>query len=238
MTYIPLLLLTVSFAVGASGFKVFGRISSRSSRFYGSNDGWNASPRSDREIQVGNIWQLASRVSAALIVALPSSAIAVQGSIKSSTLAETQKAVEQVKICLDGLRTMEEAAAKQEWQVIGDLLSTKPYMKFEEAATTLVRSDSVSAEDKQSLGTIKRYGLVADAIIMLGGLGAELKAAGVKVAGVEFQGIPDGGDEDDDEDEGEVKKPRVNGGEVRRFIKLSKDALGDIYRIVAPILKK
>ena len=41
-----------------------------------------------------------------------------------------------------------------------------------------------------------------------------------------------------DEDEGEVKKPRVNGGEVRRFIKLSKDALGDIYRIVAPILKK
>ena len=198
----------------------------------------NASPRSDRELQISNMWQVASRISAAIVVALPTSAIAVQGSIKSSTLAETKNAVEQVKTCLDGLRTMEEAAAKQDWQVIGDLLSTKPYMKFEDAATILVRSDAVSAEDKQSLGTIKRYGLVADAIIMLGGLGAELKAAGVKVAGVEFQGIPDGGDEEDDEDEEEAKKPRVNGGEVRRFIKLSKDALGDIYRIVAPILNK
>eukprot|EP00596_Hydrurales_sp_CCMP1899_P010951 CAMPEP_0119043708 /NCGR_PEP_ID=MMETSP1177-20130426/25092_1 /TAXON_ID=2985 /ORGANISM="Ochromonas sp, Strain CCMP1899" /LENGTH=130 /DNA_ID=CAMNT_0007012407 /DNA_START=289 /DNA_END=678 /DNA_ORIENTATION=- len=130
---------------------------------------------------------------------------------------------------------MSEAAAKSEWQVIGDLLSTKPYMKFDEMCTTLVRSDNVSAEDKQALGTIKRYGLVADAIIMLGGLGAELKGAGIKVAGVEFQGIPDEGESDEDEEEGGKKAaPRVNGGEVRRFIKLSKDALGDMYRIVLP----
>jgi hypothetical protein len=61
-----------------------------------------------------------------------------------------------------------------------------------------------------------------------------------QVAGVEFQGIPDdGGDGDDDEEEGDKKAaPRVNGGEVRRFIKLSRDALGDMYRIVEPILNK
>ena len=199
----------------------------------------NIVPRSDRDVSRQRFWSTAKQVSAAMVVALPASAaFAVQGSIKASTLAETKLAVEQVKTCLDGLRSMEEAASKQEWQVIGDLLSTKPYMKFEEAATILVRSDNVSAEDKQSLGTIKRYGLVADAIIMLGGLGAELKGAGIKVAGVEFQGIPDGGDEDDDDEEEVAKTPRVNGGEVRRFIKLSKDALGDIYRIVAPILNK
>lgn len=198
----------------------------------------DVAPKSSRDSQLQSFWSVAKFVSTAAIVALPTSAaFAVQGSIKPSTLAETKDAVNQLKTCLDGLRIMEEAASKQEWQVIGDLLSTKPYMKFEDAATTLVRSDAVSAEDKQSLGTIKRYGLVADAIIMLGGLGAELKGAGIKVAGVEFQGIPDNGDEEEEVEE-EVKKPRVNGGEVRRFIKLSKDALGDIYRIVAPILNK
>lgn len=197
-------------------------------------------PKSGREIQINNLWSVARRMTSILAVSLPSAAFAQQGSIKASTLAETKAAVNQIKIILDGLRTMDEAASKQEYQVIGDLLSTQPYMKLEDACTTLVRSDAVSAEDKQSLGTIKRYGLVADAIIMLGGLGAELKGAGIKVAGVEFKGIPDdGGDSDDDDNEGEVKAaPRVNLGEVRRFIKLSRGALGDIYKIVAPILNK
>lgn len=60
------------------------------------------------------------------------------------------------------------------------------------------------------------------------------------MAGIEFQGIPDEGDDSsDDEEEGDKKAaPRVNGGEVRRFIKLSRDALGDMYKIVAPILSK
>ena len=238
MSFIPLFLAVCIFAASTSGFRISNKLYSKASRFQGSNNDVNNFPKSDREIQLSKIWSIGSRLSAALVVAAPSAAFAVQGAIKASTLAETKAAVEQIKTCLDGLQAMEVAASKQEWQVIGDLISTKPYMKFEDAATALVRSDSISAEDKQSLGTIKRYGLVADAIIMLGGIGAELKAAGIKVAGVEFQGIPDGGDEDDEEEDGEPKKPRVNGGEVRRFIKLSRDALGDIYRIVQPIMKK
>lgn len=232
-----LALLNLLCASCTYGFRMSSRLHLKSSTVLQMSE-MNNTPKSSRDSYLQSVQSIAFRLSAALVLTVPTSAaLAVQGSIKSSTLAETKSAVEQIKICLDGIRTMEEAASKQEWQVIGDLLSTKPYMKFEDAATILVRSDAVSAEDKQQLGTIKRYGLVADAIIMLGGLGAELKGAGIKVAGVEFKGIPDTGDEDEEEEE-EVKVPRVNGGEVRRFIKLSRDALSDIYKIVAPVLNK
>ena len=33
------------------------------------------------------------------------------------------------------------------------------------------------------IGTIRRYGIVADAIIMIGGLSGELKSGGVKIGG-------------------------------------------------------
>ena len=72
---------------------------------------------------------------------------------------------------------------------------------------------------------------------MAGGLAAELRSGGIKVAG---GGGPANGapiDEDAEEDDvDEVKK--VNAKEVKRYIKLSKDSLSDVYRIVGPILNK
>jgi hypothetical protein len=60
--------------------------------------------------------------------------------------------------------------------------STLP-QQFDKAAGVLVRSENLSPDEKVALGTIKRYGVVADAIIMVGGLGAALKAGGITVAG-------------------------------------------------------
>ena len=138
---------------------------------------------------------------------------------------------------MDGLQKMDALADKGDYQAIGDLLSSSSFQSFSDDATILTRSDLISAEDKVALGTIKRYGVVADYIIMAGGLAAELRAAGVKVAG---GGGPANGapiDEDAEEDgEDEVKK--INAKEVKRYIKLSKDSLYDVYRIVGPILSK
>jgi hypothetical protein len=137
---------------------------------------------------------------------------------------------------------MEESAANKEWQKIGDLLSSEPYQTLEGAFLVLVRSEAIPAEDKVTLGTIKRYGVVADALIMQGGLASELRAGGVKVAGGgSIQSIEDGGDDDDEDDESAEKKDaviRVNYPEARKYLKLFRDSLSDIYRIGAPVLNK
>ena len=96
----------------------------------------------------------------------------------------------------------------------------------------LVRSDAVSAEDKVSLGNIKRHGTVADAIIMIGGLGAEMAAGGLAVAGA-----GDNAKDIGDDDNGEAVKT-VNVSEVKRYAKLAAGSVQDILRIGEPILKK
>jgi hypothetical protein len=82
----------------------------------------NLLPKTDRGVQLSSVWSVASLLSA-VVIAVPSAALAQQGSIKASTLAETKLAVGQLKVCLDGLNTMSEAAAKSEWQVIRDILT-------------------------------------------------------------------------------------------------------------------
>ena len=161
---------------------------------------------------------------------------AVSGAIKTSSLQESKDAVTVVKKCLDGIISMENSLQKSDYDEIGRILSGSEYQEFEKAATILVRSDLLTADEKVSLGTIKRYGLVADAIIMLGGLGGELRQGGVKVAGASNPNAS-GIIEDDDSDEPD-EKPIINASEVKKYINLSKDALSDVYKVVAPILSK
>jgi hypothetical protein len=176
---------------------------------------------------------------AALVSTRPfiGAARAAAGGLKTSSLQESKAAVQTVKKCLDGVNSMEALASKGDYEGIAKIASGAEFQDFEKAATVLVRSEALSADEKVALGTIKRYGLVADAIIMIGGLGGELKAGGIKMAAAATlqKGIEE--DEGDEEEETE-QKLRVNGPEVRRFIKLSKDALSDVYKIVAPISNK
>lgn len=160
--------------------------------------------------------------------------LADQGAIKTSTLAETKAAILQVKACIEGLNEMEQAANKGDYPLVAKILSSSPYETFEKAATVIVRSDKLTAEDKVTLGTIKRYGVVADAIIMLGGLAGELKSAGLMAGDSNKSGIEDSADmADSDESDADVG---VNGGEVRRFIKLARESLMDVYKIASPVL--
>ena len=200
--------------------------------------GWRI-PSSIREKQVNKVQNnlknvlFLSVISSATISSIPSISLASQGAIKSSTLQESKDAVKSIQIVLDDVNSFDKLVEKKEFETIAEKLSSKPFQTFSDSCQTLVRSEVVSAEDKVALGTIKRYGVVADAIIMIGGIGAELKAGGYNVAGGDpKQTIEYDGDSEDGE------KPEVNVSEVKRYTKLASGSLQDILRIGSPILNK
>ena len=85
-----------------------------------------------------------------------------------------------------------------------------------------------------------RYGVVADAIIMLGGLAEALRAGGVEV-GAKGGGYKDQAaiiDEDEFEDSEDDEKKVVDGAEIKKYLKLSRGSLEDINRMTEPILSK
>ena len=75
-------------------------------------------------------------------------------------------------------------------------------------------------------------GLIADAIIMLGGVLTELRSGGIEVAG--GGGIGDAIVEEEEEG----ASPTVNGGEVRRFLRLAKGSLEEIDRIASTLFEE
>ena len=154
---------------------------------------------------------------------------------KAPSYSETIEAINIIKQALDATKSMAVLASEKKYNEISALFDTKPFKEFENACTLLTRSEQLSAEDRKALGTIKRYGVVADAIIMLGGIKGELKSGNVKVndSGTSLQkAIEDDEDEDDDEDKTTIK---VNYPEIQRFIKLSYDSIADIYRIASQV---
>ena len=129
---------------------------------------------------------------------------------------------------------MQKLAESSDWKGIVEILNSKSFKGLENAFTILVRSDAVSSEDKVSLGTIKRYGIVADALIMTGGLQAELRKGGYIIGSGESRLEEPISDEEEDDSQ----KPALDPDEVKKYIQLSKDSLSDICRIAVPILSK
>lgn len=172
----------------------------------------------------------------ALMIAVKKSE-AVSGAVSKSTVEESQTAARQLLEMSRKVTEMEKMSGGGDWEGVAGILNDRLFTDFDKIASVLVRSDDISAEDKIALGTIKRYGLVADAIIMIGGLGAVLKAGGVKgmksggSAYADQKAIED--DEEDEEDDSNSATKTVDSAEAIKFVKLVKGALGDINRIVA-----
>ena len=174
------------------------------------------------------------------IVSLSLSSILVNKAYAAETKApsssETKEATSIIKQALDATKQMSVLASEKKYNEISALFDTKPFKEFENSCQILTRSEQLSADDRKSLGTIKRYGVVADAIIMLGGIKGELKSGNVKVtdSGTSLQkAIED--DEDDEDDEEDKTTIKVNYPEIQRFIKLSYDSIADIYRIASQV---
>jgi hypothetical protein len=172
------------------------------------------------------------------IVSLSRSSILVNKAYAADTKPSysDKEAAAIVKQALDATKQMSVLASEKKYNEISALFDTKPFLEFENACTILTRSEKLSADDRKALGTIKRYGVVADAIIMLGGIKGELKSGNVKVtdSGTSLQkAIED--DEDDEDDEEDKTTIKVNYPEIQRFIKLSYDSIADIYRIASQV---
>lgn len=165
---------------------------------------------------------------------------AVQGAIKPSSYAESFEALINLKKCRDSLKQIESMKESKKYQDIGNILSASEFKSFESALTTIVRSDALTADEKQALGTIRRYGLAADAIIMIGGLKGALINGGITIDG-SVKPVGNGIEEtveDTDDDDSETGPKLVNYEEVKKYIKLSKDSLNDIIQIIEPALNR
>ncbi|GAB5037648.1 Hypothetical protein NocV09_09400100 [Nannochloropsis oceanica] len=147
--------------------------------------------------------------------------------VKPSTAEESIKAAREIKAGLKSLAEMQVAASKADWETVKTLLSRPEFKNFDSTATTLVRSDLLTAEDKTSLGTIRRFGLTADYIIMIGGLETELRVGGV---------LPPLKDAIEDLEDEEGNGKSVNRGEAVKFVKLARGSLQEIDRISSSVL--
>jgi hypothetical protein len=158
------------------------------------------------------------------------------GDVRPPTAQEEKDAVGIIKGALLSTAEMANLAKDKKYEDIGKLFESKYFTEFENACSTLTKSTALSQEDRKSLGTIKRYGVVADAIIMIGGIKGELTAGGVRFAGGTSASLQKSIEDDvDDDDDDEVKEIKVNYPEIQRYIKLSYDSINDIYNIVSQI---
>jgi hypothetical protein len=87
---------------------------------------------------------------------------------------------------------------------------------YEYSAQSLLESKRLDAESKRDIGTIRRYGVGADVIIMYGGLKNELSV----------RNDADGDDEGDDEGGG-----GTSGAEVGKYLRRTVDSLEEVLAI-------
>ena len=155
--------------------------------------------------------------------------------VAESSLSDSKKAAQTIKDALAKLDEMDKAGT--DYEAIAKMLGEKCFTQFSDNAFILTKSAALTPDDKIALGTIKRYGLVADAIIMVGGLSEALRAGGIKVEGGGGGYKDQAAIEEEDEEEDDSPK-KVDAKEVKKYIALSKGAFEDISKITNPILAK
>mmetsp|Transcript_7651 Transcript_7651/g.16078 ORF Transcript_7651/g.16078 Transcript_7651/m.16078 type:complete len:205 (-) Transcript_7651:28-642(-) len=148
-----------------------------------------------------SLWRGAAAVgTAALVRSDPAVAAVKKG--------DPKKAAEDIRLARADMDKCDELAKKQKWSDMQALVDTGAVSRFESDILVVLGSDAISAQDKKDIGTIRRYGVGADVMIMLGGLKNELTV------------------DQDDED------AAVNGAEVKKYIARSKASLDEIILIL------
>ena len=100
-----------------------------------------------------------------------SSAVSTPSFNKNLSPADGKKAAVQILAARRALDSADTLVSASDFAALQNLLSAAPVSAFEENALVLVQSKAFGLDDVKQIGTIKRYGVGADVIIMLGGLG-------------------------------------------------------------------
>ena len=89
---------------------------------------------------------------------------------KNLTPADGKQAAVQILAARRALDSADKLVSAGDFAALQSLLSAAPVSAFEDNALVLVQSKALGLDDVKQIGTIKRYGVGADVIIMLGGL--------------------------------------------------------------------
>ena len=101
------------------------------------------------------------------VAALPMPALAAT---KKYSAADAQNAIRELKEARVALDGMDKQLAGGDLAAVAAALEMPGLANIEENLTILVQAPVLPAEDKKAIGTIRRYGVAADVIIMTGGL--------------------------------------------------------------------
>jgi len=104
---------------------------------------------------------------AAAANALPLLAHAAQ---KKYSARDAQDAIAAIRNARISLNDLDAPIAKGDFEGAAATLAASPIGDFERDATIIIQAPVLAAEDKKAIGTIRRYGVAADVIIMSGGL--------------------------------------------------------------------
>ena len=100
--------------------------------------------------------------------------------VKSYSSSDGQLAFAEIVAARSALETVDRLIAGAELTSAAKLLSKQPLSTFQENALVLVQSAALpDPEAKKSIGTVKRYGLAADVVILLGALQDALESGDV-----------------------------------------------------------
>eukprot|EP00614_Pseudopedinella_elastica_P028002 CAMPEP_0172627818 /NCGR_PEP_ID=MMETSP1068-20121228/158365_1 /TAXON_ID=35684 /ORGANISM="Pseudopedinella elastica, Strain CCMP716" /LENGTH=166 /DNA_ID=CAMNT_0013437825 /DNA_START=134 /DNA_END=634 /DNA_ORIENTATION=+ len=145
---------------------------------------------------IGSLSILPASIPAVAAAKPPAKIGIADGKIAAASIVETQKSIQEA----------EKLAAAKKWDALEDLFEASAVAGFESQMTKVVNSEGLlTPEDIKEIGTIRRYGLAADFIIMAGAAKAELA-----------------GDEDG----------TINGKEVQRLLKLANGSVAEIVQIL------
>ncbi len=86
------------------------------------------------------------------------------------TDADVRAAYENVVELRAGLNKVDKLCARSDLASVGTLLSEPPFSSLGESLAALVQAPELGPDEKKAIGTVKTYGLGADALIMVGGL--------------------------------------------------------------------
>ena len=94
---------------------------------------------------------------------------------KKVDAAAGQAAFADIVAARKGLDKLSTSLASGDLKTVGMAISGAPYASLEDSLLTLVQSPLLGADEKKQIGTIKRYGVGADVLIMMGGLNAAVR---------------------------------------------------------------
>ena len=81
--------------------------------------------------------------------------------------------------CRASIKDIESFLGKSDLASVAPLLAKPPFSSAQDTLLTLVQGPGLGNQEKIQIGTIKRYGIGADVIIMLGGLNNAVKGGNV-----------------------------------------------------------